>query len=79
MFSFDNNLMLGLWGRDGVVPAVTSAPGGSEFAFVVLDDQTVDTTHANWVKHGIPVAQTRRDWISAIRSLHRTRTAIVCE
>ena len=56
MFTFGNRVMLGLWGRAGVKPAVTGPVGGSELAFVVTTVTDVDTLHGDWAERGITIA-----------------------
>jgi catechol 2,3-dioxygenase-like lactoylglutathione lyase family enzyme len=56
MFAFGNKAMLGLWGRDGVVPPVKTGAGGSELAFAVADKAAVDAAHDSWVARNWPVA-----------------------
>ena len=50
-------LMLGLWRRDGVKPAATSA-GGAEIAFPAENPGEVDATFADWRARGVEIAQT---------------------
>jgi catechol 2,3-dioxygenase-like lactoylglutathione lyase family enzyme len=50
-------LMLGLWRRDAVKPAATSA-GGAEIAFPADNPGEVDATFAEWRGRGIEIAQT---------------------
>ena len=50
-------LMLGLWRRDGVKPAATSA-GGGEIAFPVESPAEVDAAFAEWKGRGVEIAQT---------------------
>lgn len=64
MFALGGGLMLGLWARDGMQPAVTAQPGASELAFVQPDDAAVDALHARWAGDGVVIAQapTRMDF-----------------
>ena len=48
-------LMLGLWRRDGVKPAATSA-GGAEIAFPAENPGEVDATFAEWRERGVEIA-----------------------
>src|SRR3954463_15469602 len=41
MFALQSGVMLGLWSRHTVEPAMNGAPGASELAFSVDDPQTV--------------------------------------
>jgi catechol 2,3-dioxygenase-like lactoylglutathione lyase family enzyme len=56
-------LMLGLWRRDGVKPAATSA-GGAEIAFPAENPGEVDATFAEWRERGVEIAlePTRMDF-----------------
>jgi catechol 2,3-dioxygenase-like lactoylglutathione lyase family enzyme len=56
MFALAGGTMLGLWTRDGVEPAAT-APGGSEIAFTVGDDDAVRAACEDWRARGIEVLQ----------------------
>jgi catechol 2,3-dioxygenase-like lactoylglutathione lyase family enzyme len=56
MFALDGGMMLGLWGRAGVLPAAT-APGGGEIAFAVESPDGVDEAHRDWAARGIAIAQ----------------------
>src|SRR5271166_2054476 len=50
-------LMLGLWRRDGVAPAATTA-GGGEIAFPVDSAEEVDALFAEWSARGVTIART---------------------
>jgi catechol 2,3-dioxygenase-like lactoylglutathione lyase family enzyme len=56
MFSAAPGVTLGLWGREGAVPAATE-PGGGEVAFAVEARADVDARHVEWVARGLTVAQ----------------------
>ena len=56
MLPLNGDVMLGLWQRRNVEP-VASAPGGGEIAFTVADQAAVESTHADWKKRGLPIAQ----------------------
>lgn len=60
MLPLAGGLMLGLWGRAGVVPAPGPA-GGGEIDFGVADAAAVDATHARWEKAGRRIAQAPTD------------------
>ncbi len=64
MFPLREGQMLGLWGRDGVEPAVTAAPGGMELCFKVPSPAAVRATHESWKSRGLRIAQapTRMDF-----------------
>lgn len=57
LFALESGVMLGLWSRHTVEPAATAGAGGSEVAFAVDSDATVDATHASWTAQGLPVLQ----------------------
>lgn len=59
LFALDGGQMLGLWGRDGVKPALAAGEGGvnSELAFKVGSDADVDAAHAAWRGHGLAIIQ----------------------
>ena len=58
MLPLRDGVMLGLWRRDGMVPSVPAAAGGSEVAFI---DGDPDATHAAWVALGVTIAQAPAD------------------
>lgn len=51
-------VMLGLWSRHTVEPKSAGNPGASEVAFTVTNATAVETTHVDWVKRGLKIAQT---------------------
>ncbi|MBC3909832.1 VOC family protein [Undibacterium umbellatum] len=57
LFILDSGHKLGLWSKHTVEPAATSS-GGSELAFAVGDNATVDSTYNSWAARGITMAQT---------------------
>lgn len=57
LFALESGLKLGLWGRAGVEPAATGAPGSSEIAFVVPDEAAVKVTHETWRHRGVAILQ----------------------
>ena len=57
MFSLSSGVMLGLWLRDNVAPAVTAPPGSAELAITVADADAVRATHADWSRRKLPIAQ----------------------
>jgi predicted enzyme related to lactoylglutathione lyase len=61
MFALSSGVMLGLWSRKTVQPAATPAAGGGELAIAVGDRDAVETTHADWSKRGIKIAQAPTD------------------
>lgn len=56
MFALDSGIMLGLWGKQGVVPVATMV-GGSELAFSVSDVKAVGELHSEWKERGLPIVQ----------------------
>jgi catechol 2,3-dioxygenase-like lactoylglutathione lyase family enzyme len=58
MLPLRDGVMLGLWSKDSVTPAVASAPGASEIALTVDTADAVRATHADWSRRGISIAQT---------------------
>ena len=60
MFALSSGVMLGLWYRPNVQPAATST-GGGELAIAVADRDAVETTHADWSKRGVKIAQAPTD------------------
>jgi len=61
MFALASGVMLGLWSRETVEPAVTSAAGSGELAIAVADRDAVETTHADWSARGLKIAQEPTD------------------
>lgn len=58
LFALPNGLMLGLWSALTAEPSVLVGGGGSEICFIEDD---VDQIYANWMRLGIPMAQTPTD------------------
>lgn len=50
-------VMLGLWSRHEVQPAVTAAPGALEIDFGVADAKAVEACYADWKGRGLAIAQ----------------------
>jgi catechol 2,3-dioxygenase-like lactoylglutathione lyase family enzyme len=79
MLPLREGVMLGLWSRQTVEPPAAAAPGCSEVAFTVDTADAVRATHADWVKHGLRIAQvpTRMDFGTTFVALdpdgHRLR------
>ena len=61
MFALASGVMLGLWSRETVEPAVTSAAGSGELAIAVADRDAVESTHADWSRRGLKIAQEPTD------------------
>lgn len=59
MFALDSGVMLGLWSKHTVEPAVPKIPlgGSGELAFSVADMATVNAMHADWSKRGLEILQ----------------------
>ena len=57
-------LMLGLWRRGEVEPAVRAEPGAAEFAVTLADETAVEAEHQRWKAAGVRIAQspTRMDF-----------------
>ena len=60
MFALESGVMLGLWSAHSVEPAATPT-GGSEIAFAVDGNKTVDATHTAWRALGLQVIQAPTD------------------
>lgn len=56
LFVLSSGLRVALWQRTAVEPAVSALPGASEIAFKVNGLETVDVTHADWVRRGAQIA-----------------------
>lgn len=56
IFILPSGLALGLWNKEGVQPAPTTAGGGSELGFKVKDGAAVDAAHADWQAKGATIA-----------------------
>ena len=79
MLPLRDGVMLGLWSRHTVEPKTKGGPGSSEVAFTVADAAAVESTHADWIKRGLAIAQepTRLDFGTTFVALdpdgHRLR------
>lgn len=58
MFRLDSGLMLGLWSKENVTPAVDAVSGGSELAFTLAQPQEVEEYYQRWLALGLPILQT---------------------
>ena len=56
MFALQPGMMLGLWIRSEVQPAVTSQPGGAELVIAVDSRAVVESTLASWRAAGAAIA-----------------------
>ncbi len=61
MFALDSGVMLGLWSKHTVEPAVTVTGSEGELAFSVADNDTVRALHTEWVQRGLIIAQAPTD------------------
>ena len=52
-----DGVMLGLWLRQAVEPAVVAQPGASEVAFAVDNAAVVKATFADWKQRGLTILQ----------------------
>ena len=50
-------LMLGLWSRREVEPAMAGSPGAMEIDFGVSDAHAVEACYADWKARGLSIAQ----------------------
>jgi hypothetical protein len=57
LFALRSGLMLGLWAKSGVLPAVTGASGSSELAIALKSKQEFEHIYQNWLARGIVIAQ----------------------
>ena len=61
MFALDSGVMLGLWSKHTVEPAVMVTGSEGELAFSVADNDTVRALHTDWVRRGLIIAQAPTD------------------
>ena len=52
-----NDVMLGLWQRDAVVPPSASQPACSEISWAVANEEAVRATYETWTTRGVRIAQ----------------------
>lgn len=57
MFALDSGMMLGVWSRNEVAPAVTATPGTSELVVMVADGSALNALLENWRRRGLRIAQ----------------------
>jgi len=57
MFASQSGVMLGLWSRHTVEPAVAGSGGSGELAFTTTDAAAVQASHADWSGRGLVIAQ----------------------
>jgi len=75
----NTGVKLGLWKREGVVPATAASGGGNEIAIAVPTDVEVKRLHADWSGRGVPILlpPTRLDFgtsfVAADPDGHRVR------
>lgn len=58
MFKIAGGVMLGLWNRDGVLPAPQAQPGAGELGFHVPEKGDVDSMFNAWKGKGLNIVQT---------------------
>ena len=62
LFALESGTMLGLWSRGEVSPALPDgARGGGELAIAVEGKAAVESTHEDWQRRGLPIAQAPTD------------------
>ena len=61
LFPIGSGLMLGLWSKHTVEPAVASVGTAGEVAFSVADRAVVDSTYQAWTAQGLTITQTPVD------------------
>lgn len=54
LFILDSGLALGLWQKDGIVPAPTNLPGSCDLGFKV-DHARIESMHAEWRDKGAQI------------------------
>ena len=57
MLPLSEGVMLGLWSRKAVEPAVVAPAGGSEVAFTVDNAAAVKATFTDWKRRGLDIIQ----------------------
>ncbi|MFZ6754483.1 drug:proton antiporter [Undibacterium sp. Dicai25W] len=58
MFALSSGVMLGLWGKDGVLPSASLTGGGAEIAIAVKSNTEVDTLYQLWCSRSMVMIQT---------------------
>jgi len=58
MFALSSGVMLGLWGKEGVLPGASLTSGGAEIAIAVKSDTEVDGLYQLWCSRGLVMIQT---------------------
>lgn len=61
LFVFEGGIKLGLWKRDGVIPASTGAPGALEIGIPLATPGEVDDAHARALAAGHRIVQKPTD------------------
>jgi len=87
MFALDSGVMLGLWSKHTVEPAVPKIPlgGSGELAFSVADANAVKAMHAEWSQRGLEILQqpVRMDFGYTFTAIdpdgHRLRVFAPCD
>lgn len=57
LFALRSGLMLGLWAKSGVLPAVTATSGSSELAIALKSEQEFEHIYQSWQARGLAIAQ----------------------
>lgn len=57
LFALRSGLMLGLWAKSGVLPAVTATSGASELAIALKSAQEFEHLYQDWQARGVVIAQ----------------------
>lgn len=85
MFVTSAGFKLGLWRKDGVVPATSGFTGSSEIVFSCENREEVDQVYADWSQLGINILQKPEDmdfgrtFTAADPDGHRLRVYCVAE
>ena len=58
MFALSSGVMLGLWGKEGVLPGASLTGGGAEIAIAVKSNTEVDALYQLWCSRGLVMIQT---------------------
>lgn len=61
MFKVNDQMILGLWNRDGVQPPPAAEAGASEIGFHVTDRDSVSETYRRWSGGDVAIAQAPTD------------------
>jgi catechol 2,3-dioxygenase-like lactoylglutathione lyase family enzyme len=84
MFILDSGLALGLWQKDGVLPAPADLPGACDLGFKV-DHARIEAMHAEWRDMGVKILMPPTDqdfgnsFVAADPDGHRLRVYALAE